>query len=166
MVRKRPCTVFLGRDQCGLTLLEILVALLVLSIGMAGMAALYLNSLQNLHSSLNRSLGSAIALDFEERLWIALADESLSGCPNGDPIAATLQAHWRSPSSSAGWDLDGEILLRPPVVSVIAGESVSNGNSTTIPLTVNWVESRLDDEGTFAHVARIPCRPNDNSGEE
>ena len=59
-------------SQRGLTLLEVLIALLVLSIGLIGAAVLTVQSLQNTHSALYTSLASAAALDLEERLWIDL----------------------------------------------------------------------------------------------
>lgn len=144
----------------GLTLLEILIALLVLSIGMVGIAALYVNSLQNVHSSLYRSLGSTIALDFEERLWLALGDNSVTDCPNSGAVAAALQTHWRAPTSNA-WAFNGEELLRPSAVTVQLGTTVTTDGFATIPIVVGWTENRLDDEGTFEHVARVLCRQSD-----
>jgi type IV pilus assembly protein PilV len=147
-------------EQRGLTLLEVLIALLVLSIGMVGMAALYVNSLQNVHSSLYRSLGSTIALDFEERLWLALGDDSVTDCPNSGTVAAALQTHWRAPTSNA-WAFNGEELLRPSAVTVQLGTTVTTDGFATIPIVVGWSENRFDDEGTFEHVARVLCRQSD-----
>ena len=60
--------------QCGFSILEVLIALAVLSIGLAGLAVMHFNSLKYVHSAYYRSLASAVALDFEERLWLELAD--------------------------------------------------------------------------------------------
>lgn len=81
-----------SRFARGLSLIEILVALLVLSIGLAGMAALHLNSLKNVSSSYYRSLASTIALDYEERLWLEAArladtDPATAVCPDEKAIA-------------------------------------------------------------------------------
>lgn len=58
-------------------MVEALVALLVLSIGMLGIASLQLRALQGTHSSLQRTVASLAAQDMQERLW-----SSYSGNPS------------------------------------------------------------------------------------
>lgn len=57
----------------GFTLTEVLVALLVLSIGLLGLAGLQLRALQHTHSSYQRTLVNIQALDMAERMWTHLA---------------------------------------------------------------------------------------------
>lgn len=57
----------------GFSLLETLIALLVLSIGALGNVALQLHALQVTHSAYQRTLASLIAADAGERLWMAAA---------------------------------------------------------------------------------------------
>ena len=57
----------------GFSLLETLIALLVLSIGALGNVALQLHALQATHSAYQRTLASLIAADAGERLWMAAA---------------------------------------------------------------------------------------------
>jgi type IV pilus assembly protein PilV len=59
--------------SAGFTLLETLIALVVLSVGALGCVALQLNALQATHSAYQRSLASLIAADAGERLWASLA---------------------------------------------------------------------------------------------
>jgi len=61
------------RTSAGFTLLETLIALVVLSVGALGCVALQLNALQATHSAYQRSLASLIAADAGERLWAGLA---------------------------------------------------------------------------------------------
>jgi type IV pilus assembly protein PilV len=58
----------------GFTLIEVLVALLVLSIGLLGLAGLQLHALQYTHSSYQRTLVNIQALDMAERMWTHLAE--------------------------------------------------------------------------------------------
>lgn len=63
------------RAQCGFGLIEVLVALTILSIGMLGLAAMQLNSLQNARESLNTTLATIMVRDMNERAW-AQQDEA------------------------------------------------------------------------------------------
>ena len=146
--------------QRGLTLLEVLIALLVLSIGMVGMAALHVNSLQNTHSAYYRSLATTIALDFEEQLWLALANDSSICAGNGNEILEL------GTPFAAGWDrvaVDDVPLMRLPGMEVDLEVDVdASGEFATIQMDVSWAESRLgqvaaQDRESFRYVVRIPC---------
>ena len=58
----------------GFTLIEILIALLVLSIGLLGLAAVQFQSLQNSHASYERSMATMQTRDLVERLWGGICD--------------------------------------------------------------------------------------------
>ena len=55
--------------QTGFTLLESMIALLILSIGLLGIASLQLYGLQSSQSSFQRSVAISQASDLAERLW-------------------------------------------------------------------------------------------------
>jgi type IV pilus assembly protein PilV len=59
--------------QQGFTLLEVLIALVVLSIGLLGLAFLQINALQSSLFSYQTTVANMIAKDAKERLWIELA---------------------------------------------------------------------------------------------
>ncbi|OLO12178.1 type IV pilus modification protein PilV [Chromohalobacter japonicus] len=63
------------RAQSGFGLIEVLVALTILSVGMLGLAAMQLNSLQNARDSLNTTLATIMVRDMNERAW-AQQDET------------------------------------------------------------------------------------------
>jgi type IV pilus assembly protein PilV len=66
------------RAQRGFGLIEVLVALTILSIGMLGLAAMQLNSLQNARESLNTTIATIMVRDMNERAW-AQQDETCQG---------------------------------------------------------------------------------------
>jgi len=155
-----------GRSQGarGLTLLEVLIALIVLSVGLMGVAALTLQSLQNVHSSLYTSVASAAALDYEERLWILAAGLLPGECPSnsGKPIIDKFVSDW-----TAGNDVLG---LPEPLVSIHDAKFSGTGPNQqffTQEIEISWVESRFSGlvaENTeqkrerFRYVTTAPCR--------
>ena len=75
----------------GFTLIEVMIALAVLTIGLTGLAAMQMSAMQYSHSSHYRSMASTIALDFEERMWLELADNNLE-CAPGDDFSGKVTA--------------------------------------------------------------------------
>lgn len=162
--------------QSGLSLIEVLIALAVISIGLAGMAAMQLTTLQFVHSAHYRSMASAIALDFEERLWLEIADNDLSGCPDvsaasGSPIDALL-AHWGRDyvggQDQDDWNWSTARMLKVPNLTITAGTPVTGTSVTLVPITLSWNESRFSDqEGTttesFQYNVRILCRAEEET---
>lgn len=59
-----------SRTTAGFTLLEVLIAVLVLAIGLLGMASLVLQSMKSNQSSYQRTQASLLAYDMAERLRI------------------------------------------------------------------------------------------------
>lgn len=75
------------RAQAGMTMVEVLVTLLVISIGLLGVAALHSLSLRNNYDALMRSHASALASDIADRMRAnrdAVADYQV---PLGPPPA-------------------------------------------------------------------------------
>ena len=148
-------------------MIEVLIALLVLSIGLAGLASMHFTSLQYVHSAYYRSLASIIAMDYEERLWLELADNSLTGCPDtgtGDgTTAAGLITNWARDTVGGDWDWSTAHLTTIPNLAVTMGTPTTESSYTEVPVTLSWNESRFsDDESTseqFIYNVRILCRP-------
>lgn len=162
--------------QQGLSLIEVLIALLVLSIGLLGMGALMLTSLQNVHSSAHYSVASAVVLDFEELLWQEVALTAGSdlpgldgnGCISDDAInalAEELTAVWNN--TGAGGDdpwTDADRFTMPGIALAAGttevecardsagicidrdGGGVADVNWKTIPVTLTWNEARFAEE--------------------
>ena len=145
----------------GLTLLEVLIALVVLSVGLIGVAVLTMQSLQSVHSSLHTSLASAAALDFEERLWLEVgSSDGGTGCPNSAAIESDFLDQWGA---------DGTLKLGLPSLrfsegGVTSSEFTRVGDGTRqqwmrLGLILVWDESRFGgSDESFRYFASVPCR--------
>ncbi|MDT8410078.1 MAG: type IV pilus modification protein PilV [Wenzhouxiangellaceae bacterium] len=172
----------------GFSLIEVLIALLVLSIGLVGMASLHLTSLKSAHSSYYRSLASTAALNIEEFLWQTAKEEldSEGDCITDamlDDIAGQVQQTWRPGGSSTfDWsatDTVSESAGIPELAitfGTLGSENVArpdddNDGTWTdawrqVPVTLTWKENRLGDANTdgefvesFDYTVRIACVP-------
>lgn len=75
------------RRFAGFSLIEALVALLVISFGLLGVATMQLKALEGAHVGYRHSLVNLMAIDAQERVWKSLAENS------GDcPVDSTLTA--------------------------------------------------------------------------
>lgn len=134
----------------GVTLIEVLVALLVLSIGLAGIALLHINSIRFAHSSYYTSIASSAALDFEERLWIlaAGAGGACVGASEVDQVVNDLVAQW------SGTDADRVVIpgLQIEVVEV----DTTPTQWTDVAISLQWATSNGISE-QFNYIARVIC---------
>ena len=77
--------------QRGFSLIEALIALVVLSVGLLGVAAMQLKALQSANAGYQRSVASVAAVDAYERLWATLVPGN-----NCDVIKVSdVQEKWR-----------------------------------------------------------------------
>lgn len=155
----------------GFTLIEVMIALAVLTIGLTGLAAMQLSAMQYSHSSHYRSLASTIALDFEERLWLELADNDLACGTDWSTKVGVLAADWNRAYLAAEEDGDegeeeGEAvsqMLRIPTLVISNGTASTAGSTVTVPITLSWTEARFGDTETttetFSYNVRIQCTP-------
>ena len=149
-------------SQNGFTLIEVLIALLVLSIGLVGLAALQLTALQRAQSSFYVSVATAAALDFEERVWVALAGKTGSGClkqSDFNSIATDLKSHWETTTN-----LDR---IGIPEFDATAVAGTPTADYVPVDLTLAWGEegTRLEDE-EFKYTLRAACRPDLSASDE
>lgn len=85
--------------QRGFTLIEALIALLVLSIGLLGVAGMQLKALQSAHAGYQRSIASLAAQDAQERLWAELKKNASGSyvCPSESVVnGSNWQAAWKA----------------------------------------------------------------------
>lgn len=75
----------LPHRQRGFGLIEVLVALTILSVGMLGLAAMQLNSLHASRESLNKTIATIMVRDMNERAWA-----------QQDKACVSLLQDWRS----------------------------------------------------------------------
>ncbi len=129
-----------GRRQSGFSLLEVLITVIILSIGLLGVAAMQLKGLQSAHSSYHRTLATTIAIDGSERLWATLVDGSVD--------VTKAQTSWRD-----NWPAGPNTL--PGLLLTI--EVPDPSDSTTYRFVVRWGEERFgaitETETTFVYVS-------------
>lgn len=143
--------------QRGLTLIEVLVAILVLSVGLLGAAATQLNALKYTDSSLMSSQASFIAYDMMDRI-------------RANPDAAAnyaLSALSAAPSTADGSDTRTQDLfdfatnIRSFAGALAAGSIAVNNRTVTIVVT--WDDSRAEAKAntprSFTLVSRIAVDP-------
>lgn len=132
------------KKQTGFTLLEVLVAMLVLSIGLLGLAGLMAASMRNNQSAYHRTQATWLAYDALDRLRANRAGalvgayaganalstpDCLATAPTGTVVAQDI-AGWKNMIACALPEGDGSIV-------------VANTNQVTV--TVQWNDSRGTD---------------------
>lgn len=147
----------LPRPARGYSLLEVLVTIFVLSVGLLGIAALFLSTLQDSRAAIQQSKATAFAVDMIERIRAnRLAAESYPSlspashdCRTTDGATASVC----SPEDLAAHDLfEWESALANPVSGLPGGEGSVTRQATT-PSTYTVEVSWNDDaEGTSYSV--------------
>jgi len=134
--------------QRGLSMVEILVAIVVLSIGLLGLAGLQANSLRTSQSALYRSQAATFAEDMAERMRANLGGartyeiDMSAAAPTGASVADRDRAEWlaRLANLPAG---DGAIAI--------------DAVNRTVTITVQWDDSRAGGptDANYTLVTRI-----------
>ena len=135
------------RKQAGFTLIESLVAMLVLAVGMLGVAALYIEGLRSGQASVARTTAVALAADMADRIranptvpasYAGAGPGANNACVNG-PAACTpaqvAQDDW------FWWLQDLQGRLPVGATAVIASDPVIAAPSTQYDVTITWPET-------------------------
>jgi type IV pilus assembly protein PilV len=146
MVRPSSCR----RSAAGFTLIEALVSLLVLSIGLLGLAGLQLTSLRTTHGSALRSQATLLAYDITDRMRanrraalngdyaIALTVDPTAGTVAGDDLVAWKQALARTLPGG-----DGSIVSTGPAARPV------------FTIRIQWLERDATDPNQAAGAAPV-----------
>lgn len=139
-VNKRP-----GRDQKGFTLMEVLIAVLILSIGLLGLASLQANGLRSNFSSYARSQAVVMANDMADKIR---ANPTQAAPPTGayNNVTATvgdpgcLLADC-TPAEMVSHDIATWYANLQATLPLGTGTVTGNGNVFTI--SVMWDDDRI-----------------------
>ena len=91
----------LTKKQSGFTLIEILITLIIVSIGLLGMASLQMNSLRSNQGAYLRSQASMLSYDMADRMR-ANSARAIAGDYNGFDTSGTVPADPGCMDSAAG----------------------------------------------------------------
>lgn len=164
-----------GRSQSGFTLLEILVAIVVLSIGLLGLAGLQAVSLNNNQTAYYRSIATQQAYDMADRIRANLTGviaghyDDLSGtpedpgciatddtgCEDPEEVAATDYFQWRAANLALLPGGNGTVTCCSEG-TVAGGDCVCTANRK-FEIAVTWTEKATSgvDAATQSFVTRI-----------
>ncbi|MGA8138501.1 MAG: type IV pilus modification protein PilV [Pseudomonas gingeri] len=138
--------------QAGVTLIEVLVAMLVLAVGLLGAAALQLNALRYTDSSTTSTQASFIAYDLLDRIRAnPCSNASFSPCsnPGGDYQMASLAAAPTTISSVRDQDLSDFANNVTNLGGTTRGGSVSVAGGV-VTITILWDDSRAANAANIA----------------
>ncbi len=128
------------KHQRGLTLIEILVSLLVISIGLLGVAGLHAYSLRNNFDALLRSNATAFAADIADRMRAnrRVATTTDAYVINLDTTPPALEAD----SPRATRDLNEWRAAIAAALPSGVGSVAINGTTRVATITIQWGERR------------------------
>jgi type IV pilus assembly protein PilV len=139
----------------GDTMIEVLVTVLILAVGVLGVAAMQVTTLQNLNSSYSASVAEIIANDFSERMranpTAALAGNYVhSAAPTG--TIPDCVANACTLTQLATYDVDSWWTVLTGVLPAATGQVTRNAGTNTFVVTVRWDDDRSGSSGTNCPV--------------
>lgn len=143
----------LQKQAKGFTLIEVIVAMVILAIGLLGMASLVMTSMQSNQGAYLRSQASMLAADMAERIransiqtsaYVSSsqpAAENCSTCTPAQQVNADLYQWWSNLTTAI-----------PGATARITAPSLGN-----YLITINWVESdaQLKTTSAKSYVLRV-----------
>ncbi|MDN3557131.1 type IV pilus modification protein PilV [Halomonas maura] len=137
---------FCKLPQLGFTLIEVLIAVLVVAVGVLGLAAMELKGLQSSGVAYQRTLATAAAQDGVERLWAELWSDNTI-CPAPSDVTGDWYAAWNDILEDM--EDSGSVIEQPDAAS----------NPCLYQVIVQWSEGRFSDETDTARLvyrAKLP----------
>ena len=121
----------------GFTLVEVLIALVVLSIGMLGIAALYLESLRSGRAALYRTQAVTLTSDLADRMRANRDPEDAYNC--GNPCDPADGGNAQATADLTAW-LANVAAQLPDGAATIVYTAASGTTPTAYTVTVSWTE--------------------------
>lgn len=143
------------KHESGFTLIEVLIAGLVLSVGVLGVAGLQVTALKNLQSSQSYAVAAMLANDIADRMWVNQAQALLNNydhttAPSSPPdcVAGTCSAadiaifdrnDWQQ--QIVGYTLPDSTVI-PGMLPSGSGTVAQVGTSRQYLITLRWDDDR------------------------
>lgn len=149
----RPSNHVRTARQRGMTLIEILVAVVVLSVGLLGLAGLQIKGIQVNQGSAYRWQASMLAEDIADRIR---ADKT--GASNGDyKVTGGAASGTGSPATqSAVTDWLARVKTLPGGTADIPAPVLTAGTVNQVTITVGWTDARAQVGSGVAAAATVP----------
>lgn len=129
--------------QSGFTLLEVLVAMLVLSIGLLGLAGLMASSMRNNQSAYHSTQATWFAYDILDRMRANRAGALAGGYSAANALGSPAACSTAAPAGSiAAQDISGWKNMIACALPEGDGSIVVNGANRRVTVTVQWNDSR------------------------
>lgn len=135
----RPAT---GASE-GFTLIEVLVALIVLSVGLLGLAALQQNAVRFNHGAELASQATSLAYDIVDRMR-ANRRAALNGAYDGQDFVDPLPACNAAVAGATIAERDVSAWRKALVCALPLGNGRIERNAATLTITIQWDESRVE----------------------
>lgn len=148
------------KQESGFTMIELLVTLIILSIGLLGLAALQANSMTNNHNAYLKSQATILANDMSDRLRANIVGVRAGSYNNINGIAVNpgcITVGCTSAQMAAYDSFEWNTTLSQQLP---AGQGTVVGNGATFVITVRWDEARNGANGTGcdpANAADLKC---------
>lgn len=124
----------------GFTLIEVLIAMLVLAVGLLGLAGLQATSLKNNQSAYNRSQATQLAYDLADRMRANVAGKTTYTTGTATATAACLTTAGCTKEAMAENDLkEWNDAITATLPSGAGSITVTSGIYT---ITINWDDNR------------------------
>jgi type IV pilus assembly protein PilV len=146
-----PSNNFLRRVQRGSSLIEVLVTLMIMAVGLLGLASIQMISIKNLNNSQFRSLATDYAYDMAERMRA-----NSTGVEDGDYDALDTSSASDPNSTSCSTSEIAQLdeyqwaeMLTQDVISggLPSGSGTVTKNSSVYDITIQWKEQGRDSNG-------------------
>jgi type IV pilus assembly protein PilV len=129
------------RASCGFSLVEVLIAIVVLSVGLLGLAGLQATGLRNNHSAYLRSIATLQAYDMADRMRANIqgvqagAYDSISGTPTAPDCSVSCAPSVIATLDNSQWNTSNASLL-PSGTGTVTGA----GLGSIFTITVTWTD--------------------------
>ncbi len=144
--------------QTGFTLIEVLIAVIVLSIGLLGLAGLQSTGLRNSHDAYVRTLAATLANDMADRIRANMAGFNAGHYDNTAAYSANCENNTGcTPQQMAQYDT---FLWQQNLGALPSGQGNVATNGALVTVTVRWDAGRAGATGLGcdpANVADLAC---------
>ena len=141
------------RNYRGDTMIEVLVTVLILAVGVLGVAAMQVTTLKNLNSSNTAGIAGIVAVDFSERMranpTAALADNYVHTTP---PTYIDCAANPCTMAQLADYDVGSWWVVLGDALPSAEGQVTRIAGTNTFVVTVRWDDDRSGSAGTACPV--------------